>query len=221
MVHIHDVVDTDTPLRIDSGTRKIINHSDTTDKKRIMQGDHNCEILTFQLDRYIDGHDMTLCNLVRIHYDNIGEGGKRNEGVEYVNELYVSEADEDVVEFTWQISGNVTKLVGPVNFCVEFTCVNEGFVVYTWKTAICNHLVIEQSIDNSDVVGPDYVISVDSIPYTLDDKAKLNGMYDDVETIKADLGDIKDNISDIAIALDDFDAALDRIIAIEELLIGG
>lgn len=215
MAHIHDVVDTDVPLRIDSGTRKIINHSDNTDKKRIMQGDHNCEILTFQLDRHIDGHDMTLCNLVRIHYVNIGEGGQRNEGVEYVNNLDVSEADNKIVEFTWQISGNVTKLVGPVNFCVEFTCVSDGFVVYTWKTAICNHLVIEQSIDNSDIVGPDYIISVDSIPYTLDDQAKLNGMYDDVEAIKADLGDIKSDISDINGSVGDISTALDAIIALQ------
>lgn len=53
---VHDIVDSDPHFVIDPLTRKIIKH---TEKSILILGDHNSERFTFELPRYIQGHDMT------------------------------------------------------------------------------------------------------------------------------------------------------------------
>lgn len=58
--HKHPVIDTDERFVIDPATREI-----TCASRRenvLMQYDHNSQRYTFELPRYIDGHDMSpLC----------------------------------------------------------------------------------------------------------------------------------------------------------------
>lgn len=57
MAHKHPIYDTDPHFKIDGDTRVIINASDV--KVALMQGDHNSERFTFEIPRYVDGHDMS------------------------------------------------------------------------------------------------------------------------------------------------------------------
>ena len=82
MSHIHSVYDGDTHFKIDPVTRQIEN---TSGKVILMQNDHNSERFTFEIPRTIDGHDMSQCNAVEVHYINIDAKDKSPE--EIANEL--------------------------------------------------------------------------------------------------------------------------------------
>ena len=177
MYHIHPVIDSDPILIIDPKTRTIINHSDPT--KKVMQGDHNCERVTFQIPRYVDGHDMSLCNLVRVQYTNIGEDGTRVSGFDDITDIQTGtdDAGEDVVTCSWLISGKATSLVGPLNFGIQFACVEYGYITYSWNTSICSHVSVSPSLDCSSAEdGTEYDKTINDVPFTPEDKNKLNSL---------------------------------------------
>ena len=144
-VHTHPVPDTDTYFVIDPITRKIEN---TNPKKHvIMQYDHNSERCTFELPRFIDGHDMLECTSVTVNVDNIevveSDGVEEAETVEPrinsdapdMTDLRVHPNDPEKVISSWLISRNSTQLAGILSFHIEYKCVDaEGNVVYEWST---------------------------------------------------------------------------------------
>ena len=69
MAHLHSVYDTDAHFKIDPITKVITNMA--TQKVKLMQFDKGSERFTFEIPRFVEGHDMTLCNKVKIHYNNI------------------------------------------------------------------------------------------------------------------------------------------------------
>ena len=70
MAHAHIVHDVDTHFSIDPLTRRLKYESENL--PGIVKKDHNSQVLTFEVPRYaMDGHDMALCNKVRVHYINI------------------------------------------------------------------------------------------------------------------------------------------------------
>ena len=70
--HEHPVIDADKHYIIDPITRAVTNA--TSKKNTLIQNDHNSERFTFEIPKLVDGHDMTLCNSVQIHYINIESG---------------------------------------------------------------------------------------------------------------------------------------------------
>lgn len=60
--HIHEVNDSDNKFIVDGISRAIKNTS--ASKTTVMQFDHNSEVFTFEIPRYIEGHDMMECNRV-------------------------------------------------------------------------------------------------------------------------------------------------------------
>ena len=154
MAHTHSIYDTDPHFSIDAKTRVISNLSG--DKWTLIQYDHNSERITFELPRYIDSHDMTLCNQVQVHYINIGENGERTAGIYEVTDLDVSPDSDDVVICSWLISRNATSLVGSLSFIVRFSCVTDSMVDYSWNTAIYNNIAISNGINNSEIIIEEY-----------------------------------------------------------------
>ena len=75
----HNIIDSDARFSINSVTRQIKNES--KQKTSLMQNDHNSERFGFILDRYIEGHDMSLCNQVEVHYLNSSSKDKKREGI--------------------------------------------------------------------------------------------------------------------------------------------
>lgn len=141
-VHTHPVPDTDTYFVIDPITRKIEN---TNRKKNVvMQYDHNSERFTFELPRYIDGHNMLECTSVTVNVDNIEviepEGDevvepRVNSDAPDITDLRAHPNDPEKVICSWLISRNSTQLAGILSFHIEFKCVDSnGNVVYEWST---------------------------------------------------------------------------------------
>ena len=150
MAHVHSVYDTDPHFKIDGKTRKVTNQSEV--KTTIFQYDHNSERFTFEMPRFIDSHDMTLCDTVEIHWINAVSATKeQHTGIYNVNDFQVSPADEDVVICSWLISNDITQHVGRLSFIVRFMCTDEdGEPVYVWSTAVHSGVTIAYSIDNTE-----------------------------------------------------------------------
>lgn len=153
MAHKHSVYDTDYHFPIDPVTRTIKN---LCGKVTLIQYDHNSERITFEIPRYIDGHDMSLCNQSEVHYNNISNG-KTNPGVYPISDLQVDPTDENVVICSWLISHNATQLIGRLAFVVRFACVSEDAVVeYAWNTVPYSEIKVANSIYNSDLISDEF-----------------------------------------------------------------
>ena len=153
MAHSHSVKDSDSHFTINAVTRSIENKSG---KLTLVQYDHNSERFTFEMPRYIEGHDMLLCNKTEIHYNNIGDA-KTNPGLYPVSDLQVRQDDDNVVTFSWLISRNATKLVGRLAFIVRFACVSDETIVeYAWNTQPYSDIKIVTSINNTDAITDEF-----------------------------------------------------------------
>ena len=157
MEHKHSVYDTDTRFSINAITRQIRNESNR--KTALMQNDHNSERFTFELPRYIEGHDMSLCNQVEVHYLNSSAKDKTefNKGLYTVQDLKISPDDEEKVVCSWLISQNATHLVGALTFRIRFKCVEDGVISYAWHTAIYMGISVSDGINADETFEMDYV----------------------------------------------------------------
>lgn len=152
MGHNHSVRDMGAHFTIDQFTRQIKN--DSAEKTTIVQYDHNSERLTFEIPLYVDGHAMTLCDLIEIHFINIATDGKsQNPGVYEVTDI---KAEGEKAIFTWLISQEATQLAGSLNFFIVFKCTENGVTVYRWGTEIYKNLAISAGMDNGEAVLTEY-----------------------------------------------------------------
>lgn len=146
--HEHHISDPDGHFIIDPDTRQIVSASNS--RNVLMQFDHNSEIYTFELPRYIENHDMTLCNRVLLHYINIdGKTAKEYADVVELTDMAISEDDEEKVTVSWLISRHATQAAGTLNFLVQFMCVDaDGNIDYEWHTDVYDEVYVNASRTN-------------------------------------------------------------------------
>lgn len=159
--HEHPVNDTDQYYVIDPATRTITNVSG---KNVLIQYDHNSERFTFEIPRYVDGHDMSLCNATKVHYINIEVveqdpnvigtiKPKTKPGVYEVDDVKVSPDDEDKVLCTWLISRNATQLAGTLSFLIQYACADDNNnLTYEWHTDIYTDVLVNTGMNNGAAV---------------------------------------------------------------------
>lgn len=154
MSHTHNLYDSDMRFLIDPSTRSIKNQSKKT---IIVRGDHNSERFTFEMPRMIEGHDMSTCDIVQIHYLNIDSSNTKYEGLYTVDDIQISSEDDQKVVFSWLISRNASRSVGALNFIVRFICTAaDGTVDYVWSTTIHNEISVSETINNTETVVEKY-----------------------------------------------------------------
>ena len=150
MDHLHIVSDDDAYFSIDP-IRRVIRNTSTT-RVKVMQYDHNSERITFEIkDRYVDGHDMSKCDVVEIHYAN-----GSNRGRYIVDDLRVSAEDENKVIFSWLISRNATQKAVPIAFHVTFKCNSGEETEYEWSTDPHKGIKVHEVIDTSGAVEGEF-----------------------------------------------------------------
>ena len=155
MAHIHDVTDRDPHFEINPITREITNLS--KEKIRIMQYDHNSERFTFDIPRYVDGHDMSTCNRVEIHFKNTSSATKEVSADLYkVEDMQISPDDENVVIFSWLIEGISTMYAGPLDFHISFKCITDTTIDYVWGTDIFRGISVGDGLNNGEAVANKY-----------------------------------------------------------------
>ena len=158
-MHTHIVGDSDNKFIVDAVTRQIKNASPS--KTTVMQFDHNSEVFTFEVPKYIEGHDMTECNRVEVHYLNIDAVTKQeNEGIYLVEDLAVDTDDENKLTCSWLISQNATRFVGSLNFILRFMCLTDDVVDYVWNTSIFSGIYVSKGIYNSSIVAEQYIDTI-------------------------------------------------------------
>ena len=150
MAHTHDVYDTGKHFEINGISRFIKETSDT--KLVLVQGDHNSEVITFQMPRYIDGHDMLLCNKIRVHYINLDtKTNDKSADIYEVTDLALCEECEDeTLTFTWKIEAPATKYSGSLAFLIKFECTEGENILYQWNTAKYVGVNVLAGIDNGE-----------------------------------------------------------------------
>lgn len=152
MTHKHSVYDTDKHFIVDAITRTIISQSKKT---KLMQYDHNSERFTFQVPRFIDGHDMSLCDTIDIHYINLSADTLyRSTGPYPVDDMQLSLDGDDVIIFSWLISGNATAYAGTLTFAISFKCLSGSSIDYAWHTDAFSDIEIVNTVrsDGSDII---------------------------------------------------------------------
>lgn len=152
----HSVYDTDTHFSVNPVTRTLKNES--SQKTSLIQHDHNSERFTFEIPRMIEGHDMSLCDKVQVHYINIDAQTKvRSNGVYEVEDMQISPDGEDTIICSWLISHNATAYVGSLNFLLRFSCTgSDGNPIYVWNTGIYTNISVSNGIYNGEAVAEDY-----------------------------------------------------------------
>ena len=174
MGHIHDVHDTDARFIIDPITREIKNESKK--KIKLIQYDHNSEIFGFRCPRFIEGHDLSLCNETEVHFFNIdSQTNKQNSGKYTVTDLQVDPENEDQVIFSWEISGNGTQLHGTLEFLIRFKCKENGIITYAWNTAFFSDVYIGKGSNADESFGKEYVDIIEQWK-----KSVVQGFADDL-----------------------------------------
>ena len=152
MSHSHVLYDADPHFKIDPISRKITNESST--KTTIIQHDHNSERFTFSMPRYVEGVDISLCNIVEVHYVNIEANTKIvRAGVYTIDDLHVKDDDENTVVCSWVVAKNATQFIGQLQFLIRFSCTHgeSGTIDYVWNTAVYSGITISQGIYNGDI----------------------------------------------------------------------
>lgn len=147
--HTHHIADADPYFVINTETRQIENASLLP--VVLMQYDHNSSVFTFEIPRYVDGHDMMLCNKVRVHYNNISEDtGLENADVCDLNDLHVDPSNPNNVLCTWTITRNATQLPGILSFLVQYLCLDDTEPVYEWHSDFYEAVEIKTGRNNSE-----------------------------------------------------------------------
>lgn len=152
MAHLHEVKDSDTHFIINPVTMAISNAQN--EKNKLQQGDHNSEIFTFQIPKEVEGHDMSLCDVVRVHYINTSTSkADISKDIHKVVDIAVAEDDAETLVFTWLIHGNATKYNGSLAFRILFACTDENDN-YTYKkwTEIYKGISIGEGFENEETV---------------------------------------------------------------------
>lgn len=151
MSHTNKIKDTETHFVIDPLSRVITNSLAVNNT--IVQYDHNSERFTFEMPRYVDGHDMLESTIVRIHYRNSASTGlMKTNGIYTPDDLAVSDEDENTITFSWLLSSATSQYIGFLYFSVQFLCLEDETIVYAWNTSIYKDVVIAESINNSEEV---------------------------------------------------------------------
>lgn len=155
MMRLHSIYDSDSHFIINPTTRAIT--AGKSSKTKLVQYDTNSERFTFELPRYIEGHDMSLCNKVEIHYINLSaDKTSRVEDVYLVGDVQLSPGSEGVVIFSWLISGNATQYAGSLNFLIAFKCLTGAVIDYAWHTETFKNITVLNGMNNGEAVIVEY-----------------------------------------------------------------
>lgn len=165
MAHVHSVGDNDKVFVINPDSRAIRCATRTV----VAWMDHNSEYVTFKIPRYVEAHDITLCNNVEIHYRNYGDKGEKF-GIYTVADLKADPSDENTLTFTWLVSQNATSIVGRIAFVVRFQCLKDAEILYSWSTVNCESIAVSESLRNTEKIVEQYADILEQWKIELNDQ---------------------------------------------------
>lgn len=121
----------------------------TAKKVTITQYEHEATILSFEMPRYIDEQDMSLCNIKEIHYLN----DKKGQGIFEITDYTINDTN---ITFTWGITQNVTQEAGRISFLIRFAISNPQdytIIDYDWYTLTnSSDLTVSKGMQNGEAI---------------------------------------------------------------------
>lgn len=176
--HTH-IVDPTVESKIKVEDRKIIVPNEL--KFIGIQKDEKAETVEFEMPRYYDLVDLSKHPL---HIDYINAGGESDS-------YHVPEEDievaNDVINFAWVITRNVTYFQGTVKFAIRFETVRNNIIEYSWHSEIAQFNV---GI-GMDVTGDIAERYPDLLQLW---EARIDQTYQDIVQIKNDVEAVADSI---------------------------
>lgn len=108
-------------------------------------GDKNSEIVSFKINRLIDGHDISECAEHKLFWRNVDT--KKEDAVAL--DVKISEDDEETVMLGWLIKEDVTEAPGKIEFALQISDFDtEGKTIYEWNTKKGTGLTVEAGFNN-------------------------------------------------------------------------
>lgn len=164
MNHNHNIIDADPFFEVNTTTRQIKNASPT--KTTVIQYDHNSERFTFAVDRFVEGHDLTECSKIEVHYVNVDVPG-----VYTVTDIAIDSEDPNKAVCSWLLSANATGKAGLLSFLLRFSCVDvDGNITFAWSTGIFTGITVAQGMVNTEGIVEAYPDVLEQLKAELDKK---------------------------------------------------
>lgn len=147
---------------------------------KIVKGENNSQLLTFEINRFYDNVDLKDMNILFLYQNKDGIFTTKASNIIYNNYL---------LRFNWLLPYGVTLYSGTITACIHFIGKDEN-VNYTLKTTNF-HLTVEDSLDGTDIeiTVPDNwfadienrlsVLEQKECPVTNDLTDELKAAYDD------------------------------------------
>jgi len=160
------------------GTDRFI--SVPTELRRIgVQYDHNIETVIFDCPRYWDGRDLSSMH-VYVNYMR-SDGGV---GMYLAEDVTVDKTDENIMHFSWILSGNATKSKGSLSFLVCAKTVDDaGNEVNHWNSELNREMVISEGLEVQEAIINQYP---DIITDLLVRMSSVEVYYEDFKRISAE-----------------------------------
>lgn len=94
-------------------------------------GDVNSQIVTFEIPRYHEGHDLSLCSKRKLKWKNL------TSGVEGNNDLTPVEGGETESSWsaTWEIPPEAMTQAGTLEIAISLYDISNDIVAFSWNTA--------------------------------------------------------------------------------------
>jgi hypothetical protein len=135
--HADAMFDTDEAITINTDTKDFSFGKNFNNVIGVV-GDHNSEIVSFKIDRFIENHDISQCMSHRIFWKNTDTNKSDKD------DLSIKVLDDNIVLLSWLISDKVTESAGNLEFAVHISDYDSnGQLCYRWKTKPGNGLRIE------------------------------------------------------------------------------
>lgn len=145
---------------------------------KIVMGDINSNILTFEIDRYYDGVDLYTKNIKFIIKNELGSFTEDAVNLQYNSEL---------LRFSWILSDSVTYKSGTVTTAIVFLG-TESDKNYALKTLPFS-IKIDNSLDFLDIEPPyqNWFVDIENRLYDLENNSSGSGInIGDFETVPID-----------------------------------
>ena len=176
MGHEHILIDEDKHFIIDPDTRKIEPATPTKNKNKnkLMQMDHMSECYTFEIQRVVEGHDMSLCTNIEINYINLSSDKTKT----HVDMHLVKDADrvieEDKLIFKWDITNAVTQYDGTLSFAIRLACLTDANIDYDFHTDIHTGILIGKTYLNAQQILEEHHDLIEQLKLDIFEACKID-----------------------------------------------
>lgn len=172
MSHTHVITDSDLHFIIDPITRTIESQSDN---RYLTQLDHESAKLTFGIPLLVEGHDMSKCDRIEIHFTNITKKKDAQSNGVYI----VKDSDKEITNntflFGWLVRRESTIHAGRLNFSITFLCHDEeSNITYEWGTTECKYMQVLPKLEHTETIMGSYPDMYEQLKQELIDEYQVD-----------------------------------------------